>query len=55
MGMFPVKHPGALHRALGVPIGKTIPVAAIRKAAGKGGRLGKMAREAQNMAKVRGK
>jgi hypothetical protein len=27
-----VKHPGALHRALGVPEGQRIPAAAIKKA-----------------------
>ena len=27
-----VKHPGALHRALGVPMGKKIPASKLRKA-----------------------
>jgi hypothetical protein len=27
-----IKHPGALHRELGVPEGKTIPVSKMRKA-----------------------
>lgn len=28
-----IKHPGALHKSLGVPQGKSIPAAKIRKAA----------------------
>lgn len=38
-----IKKPGALHRSLGVPKGKKIPVEAIRAAARKGGKLGKRA------------
>ena len=37
---------GALHRSLGVPIGKKIPVEAIRAAAKKKGKLGMRARTA---------
>jgi len=39
-----IKRPGALHRALKVPKGKKIPVARIKAAAKKGGRLGRQAR-----------
>lgn len=44
-----IKHPGALHRELGVPQGKKIPVAAIRAAANKGGKLGQRARFAMTL------
>jgi hypothetical protein len=36
-------HKGALHRALGVPQGDKIPVAKLRSAEAKGGKLGKRA------------
>lgn len=39
-----IKHPGALHAALGVPQGQTIPVGKIKTAAQKGGKLGQQAR-----------
>ena len=48
-----IKRPGALHRALGVPQGKRIPKSKIAAAAKKGGRLGKMARLAQTLGKMR--
>jgi len=48
-----IKRPGALHRALGVPQGKKIPASKIKAAAGKGGRLGREARFAQTLAKIR--
>ncbi len=38
------KHPGALHRMLGVPLGKPIPPKMLAAAAQKGGLLGKRAR-----------
>lgn len=41
------KNKGGLHRALGVPLGKTIPAAKVNAAAKKGGKLGKQARLAQ--------
>ncbi len=44
-----IKHPGALHRSLGVPQGKKIPLAAIAAAAKKGGKLGRRARLAQTL------
>ncbi len=43
------KHKGALHRALGVPEDKPIPLGTIRKAAKSTGRLGRMARMALTM------
>jgi hypothetical protein len=39
-----IKHPGALHRSLGVPAGEKIPVSKIRAAAKKPGKLGQRAR-----------
>lgn len=41
------KNKGALHRELGVPEGKTIPVNKLRRAAAKGGKIGMRARLAQ--------
>ena len=48
-----VKHPGALHRQLGVPAGKKIPASRLASAAAKGGTLGRRARLAQTFAKFR--
>jgi len=48
-----IKRPGALHRALRVPKGKKIPLARIRAAAKKGGRLGRQARLALTLRKFR--
>jgi len=48
-----IKKPGALHRQLGVPKGKTIPVAKLRAAAKKGGKLGARARLAITLKKMR--
>jgi hypothetical protein len=42
-----VKHPGALHRDLGVPMGKKIPEAKLEKAEHAKGKLGKRARLAE--------
>jgi hypothetical protein len=53
--MFPVKHPGALHRALGVPQGQKIPAKKLRKAAHSRGLMKKRAIYAENMAKARGR
>jgi len=47
------KNKGGLHRSLGVPIGKKIPSTAIAAAAKKGGKVGKQARLAQTLAKMR--
>jgi hypothetical protein len=44
-----VKHPGALHKQLGVPEGKKIPASKLAAAAKKGGKLGKRARLAQTL------
>ena len=48
-----IKHPGALHRELGVPMGKKIPASKIRAAAKKGGKLGQRARFAETLGKMR--
>ncbi len=47
-----IKHPGALHRELGVPQGKKIPKSAIAKAAKSGGKLGQRARLAETLGKM---
>ena len=47
-----IKRPGALHRALGVPQGKRIPLADIEKASHAPGRLGREARFAQTLASL---
>lgn len=44
-----IKHPGALHRALGVPEGQKIPASKMAKAKKAGGRLGRMARLAKTL------
>lgn len=44
-----IKHPGALHRKLGVPEDKKIPEAKIETAAKKGGKLGEEARMAETL------
>jgi len=44
-----IKHPGALHKQLGVPQGKKIPPAMLAAAAKKGGKLGERARFAQTL------
>lgn len=44
-----IKHPGALHRELGVPEGKKIPAKKLGMAAKKGGKLGKRARLAETL------
>ena len=46
-----IKHPGALHRELGVPQGQKIPASKIAKAAKAGGKLGERARLAQTLSK----
>lgn len=48
-----IKRPGALHEKLGVPQGQKIPKSKINAAASKGGLLGKEARFAQTLAKIR--
>lgn len=44
-----IKHPGALHKQLGVPAGKPIPAGKLSKAAHAGGKLGKRARLAETL------
>lgn len=44
-----IKHPGALHKELGVPQGKKIPPSMLAAAAKKGGKLGERARFAQTL------
>lgn len=44
-----IKEPGALHRQLGVPIGRKIPSKTLQKAAGAAGTLGRRARLAQTL------
>lgn len=46
-----IKHPGALHRKLHVPMGKKIPEGKLTKAAHAGGTLGKEAVLARTMKK----
>ena len=43
-----IKHPGALHKEMGVPAGKKIPAKRLA-AASKGGTLGRRARLAQTL------
>lgn len=50
-----IQHPGALHQELGVPQGKKIPKSKIRAAAKKKGKLGKRARFAMVLMKLRKK
>lgn len=44
-----IKHPGALHKQLGVPQGQKIPAGKLEKAAHAGGKLGQRARFAQTL------
>lgn len=44
-----IKHPGALHKQLGVPQGQKIPEKKLEGAASKGGVLGKRARLAETL------
>jgi hypothetical protein len=50
-----VKNKGALHRALDVPEGKTIPKGKVAAAAKKPGKVGKEARLAETLGKLRKK
>lgn len=47
-----IKHPGALHKQLGVPKGKKIPKAKLAAAAKKGGTLGRRARMAMTLSQM---
>ena len=44
-----VKNKGGLHRSLGVPAGRKIPLAKIAEASGKSGKVGRQARLAQTL------
>lgn len=44
-----IKHPGALHKELGVPKGEKIPAKKLAAAAKKGGKEGKRARLAETL------
>jgi len=48
-----IKKPGALHKQLGVPAGEKIPAGKLAAAAEKGGKLGKRARLAQTLRKLK--
>lgn len=48
-----IRKPGALHRELGVPMGKKIPKKKINAAAKKGGKLGQRARLAKTLGKLK--
>lgn len=50
-----IKHPGALHKELGVPVGKKIPKKKLKAAASKPGIIGKRARLAETLSKMRKK
>lgn len=47
------KNKGGLHRSLGVPEGEKIPASKIEEAAKRGGKVGKQARLAMVLKKVR--
>ena len=49
-----IKHPGALHRQLGVPQGEKIPAGKLSAAASKSGTLGRRARLAQTLKGLHG-
>lgn len=48
-----IKHPGALHKELGVPEGKKIPAKKLAAAAKKPGTEGKRARLAETLKKMK--
>lgn len=48
-----IKHPGALHKQLGVAAGKKIPAKKLNAAAKKGGKLGERARFAKTLMGLR--
>lgn len=47
-----IKKPGALHKQLGIKMGKKIPAKTLNKAAKKGGKLGQRARLAMTLKKL---
>lgn len=48
-----IKHKGALHQSLGIPQGQKIPAGKLAAAAEKGGTLGRRARLAVTLGKMR--
>lgn len=50
-----IEHPGALHEELHVPEGQKIPESKLNKAANAGGKLGRRARFAKTLSKLRSK
>lgn len=44
-----IKHPGALHKEMGIPQGQKIPAKKLAKAAKAGGKLGQRARLAETL------
>jgi len=44
-----IRHPGALHKELGIPAGRRIPAKTLAKAAKSGGKLGARARLAETL------
>lgn len=48
-----IKHPGALHKELGVPAGKKIPKSKLKAAAKKGGKEGRRANLAITLSKLK--
>ena len=48
-----IKRPGALHRALGIPEGQKIPLSKLQAAAKQKGKIGRMARLAMTLKRVR--
>lgn len=48
-----IKHPGALHKELGIAAGKKIPAKTLNAAAKKGGKLGKRANLAKTLESFR--
>lgn len=47
-----IKHPGALHKEMGVPAGKAIPAGELETAAKKGGKEGRRARLAMTLKRM---
>lgn len=47
-----IKHPGALHRQLGIPEGQRIPLRTLERAARAPGKLGERARFALNLRRL---
>lgn len=47
-----IKHPGALHKEMGIAQGKKIPAGRLAKAAKAGGKLGQRARLAETLKKM---